>query len=188
MGMWVERYNNTIAAVQYSHNWKFCQYGCMEGYFTAHYQSPRQMICLWDKLSRGRARCCNFRWPHEQLCFLDVSLYLCILYTLVLILSSPRLISGENYNDNKRCHKLNLQAIEFCTNVSKREGKKELRWSDEASYSTIWLGWGRGKRWKHSSFRPLPIDTCAYFFWPRVKFCGYFLASYLSVYCPSQDL
>ncbi|KAK7331414.1 hypothetical protein VNO77_25638 [Canavalia gladiata] len=61
MGMWVERFNDTVAAVQYSHNWKFCQYGCMEGYFTAHYQSPRQMVCLWDKLSRGRARCCNFR-------------------------------------------------------------------------------------------------------------------------------
>ncbi|XP_057422343.1 hydroxyproline O-galactosyltransferase GALT2-like [Lotus japonicus] len=61
MGMWVERYNNSMAAVQYSHNWKFCQYGCMEGYFTAHYQSPRQMICLWDKLSQGRPRCCNFR-------------------------------------------------------------------------------------------------------------------------------
>ncbi|KAK7303074.1 hypothetical protein RJT34_13973 [Clitoria ternatea] len=61
MGMWVEKFNNTVAAVQYSHYWKFCQYGCMEGYFTAHYQSPRQMVCLWDKLSRGRARCCNFR-------------------------------------------------------------------------------------------------------------------------------
>ncbi|KAK7246921.1 hypothetical protein RIF29_41792 [Crotalaria pallida] len=61
MGMWVEQYNNTVAAVQYSHSWKFCQYGCIEGYFTAHYQSPRQMICLFDKLSRGRASCCNFR-------------------------------------------------------------------------------------------------------------------------------
>ncbi|KAL9321020.1 hypothetical protein ACSQ67_012859 [Phaseolus vulgaris] len=61
MGMWVGRFNNTVAAVQYSHNWKFCQYGCMEGYFTAHYQSPRQMVCLWHNLSRGRARCCNFR-------------------------------------------------------------------------------------------------------------------------------
>ncbi|KAI3860439.1 hypothetical protein MKX03_010877 [Papaver bracteatum] len=60
MGMWVEQFNNTIP-VQYSHNWKFCQYGCMEGYFTAHYQSPRQMICLWSKLARGRAHCCNFR-------------------------------------------------------------------------------------------------------------------------------
>ncbi|MED6208085.1 Hydroxyproline O-galactosyltransferase galt2 [Stylosanthes scabra] len=61
MGMWVEQFNKTMAAVQYSHNWKFCQYGCMENYYTAHYQSPRQMMCLWDKWSRGHARCCNFR-------------------------------------------------------------------------------------------------------------------------------
>ncbi|EEF31313.1 transferase, transferring glycosyl groups, putative [Ricinus communis] len=60
MGMWVEQFNSS-RTVQYSHNWKFCQYGCMENYYTAHYQSPRQMICLWDKLSRGRAQCCNFR-------------------------------------------------------------------------------------------------------------------------------
>lgn len=60
MGMWVEQFNSSTP-VQYSHSWKFCQYGCMQGYYTAHYQSPRQMICLWDKLARGRARCCNFR-------------------------------------------------------------------------------------------------------------------------------
>ncbi|KAJ6749455.1 hypothetical protein OIU85_000128 [Salix viminalis] len=60
MGMWVEQFNGSTP-VQYSHNWKFCQYGCMENYYTAHYQSPRQMICLWDKLARGRAQCCNFR-------------------------------------------------------------------------------------------------------------------------------
>uniref|UniRef100_A0A1D1XVX2 Putative beta-1,3-galactosyltransferase 20 n=1 Tax=Anthurium amnicola TaxID=1678845 RepID=A0A1D1XVX2_9ARAE len=60
MGLWVEQFN-VSTPVQYSHNWKFCQYGCMENYFTAHYQSPRQMICLWDKLARGRAHCCNFR-------------------------------------------------------------------------------------------------------------------------------
>lgn len=60
MGMWVEEFNST-STVQYSHNWKFCQYGCTENYYTAHYQSPRQMICLWDKLARGRPQCCNFR-------------------------------------------------------------------------------------------------------------------------------
>ncbi|KAK9267448.1 hypothetical protein L1049_009874 [Liquidambar formosana] len=60
MGMWVEQFNSSTV-VQYSHNWKFCQYGCMEDYYTAHYQSPRQMICLWDQLARGRAHCCNFR-------------------------------------------------------------------------------------------------------------------------------
>lgn len=60
MGMWVEQFNSSTP-VQYSHNWKFCQYGCMEDYYTAHYQSPRQMICLWGKLARGWAYCCNFR-------------------------------------------------------------------------------------------------------------------------------
>lgn len=60
MGMWVEQFNATTP-VQYSHSWKFCQYGCIENYYTAHYQSPRQMMCLWEKLSRGQAQCCNFR-------------------------------------------------------------------------------------------------------------------------------
>ncbi|KAL9224377.1 hypothetical protein vseg_000414 [Gypsophila vaccaria] len=60
MGMWVQQFNSS-RRVQYSHNWKYCQYGCMEGYFTAHYQSPRQMLCLWDNLARGRPLCCNFR-------------------------------------------------------------------------------------------------------------------------------
>ncbi|CAN6357048.1 unnamed protein product [Urochloa humidicola] len=60
MGMWVEDYNAT-APVQYVHSWRFCQFGCVDNYFTAHYQSPRQMLCLWDKLSAGRAHCCNYR-------------------------------------------------------------------------------------------------------------------------------
>ncbi|KAM0071613.1 putative galactosylxylosylprotein 3-beta-galactosyltransferase [Helianthus debilis subsp. tardiflorus] len=60
MGMWVEQFNSTNP-VQYSHNGKFCQYGCVDNYYTAHYQSPRQMVCLWDNLASGRARCCNFR-------------------------------------------------------------------------------------------------------------------------------
>ncbi|KAJ6840017.1 hydroxyproline O-galactosyltransferase GALT2 [Iris pallida] len=60
MGMWVEEFNATTP-VQYKHDWNFCQYGCLENYFSAHYQSPRQMICLWDKLEKGQAQCCNFR-------------------------------------------------------------------------------------------------------------------------------
>ncbi|KAG6490745.1 hypothetical protein ZIOFF_052055 [Zingiber officinale] len=60
MGMWVEEFNTTTS-VQYSHSWNFCQYGCVENYYTAHYQSPRQMLCLWEKLSHGFAQCCNFR-------------------------------------------------------------------------------------------------------------------------------
>lgn len=60
MGMWVERFNNT-RLVKYVHSVKFCQFGCIDDYYTAHYQSPRQMLCLWDKLQAGKAQCCNMR-------------------------------------------------------------------------------------------------------------------------------
>ncbi|XP_062168878.1 hydroxyproline O-galactosyltransferase GALT6 [Alnus glutinosa] len=61
MGMWVEQFNSS-KPVEYVHSLNFCQFGCIEDYYTAHYQSPRQMICLWGKLqSRGRPQCCNMR-------------------------------------------------------------------------------------------------------------------------------
>ncbi|CAL9760942.1 unnamed protein product [Musa acuminata subsp. burmannicoides] len=60
MGMWVEQFNNS-RAVEYIHSVKFCQFGCIDDYYTAHYQSPRQMTCLWDKLQAGKPRCCNMR-------------------------------------------------------------------------------------------------------------------------------
>lgn len=61
MGMWVEHFNNT-RPVEYVHSLKFCQFGCIEDYYTAHYQSPKQMLCLWNKLQQlGRPVCCNMR-------------------------------------------------------------------------------------------------------------------------------
>ncbi|KAK7330418.1 hypothetical protein VNO77_24612 [Canavalia gladiata] len=61
MGMWVEQFNKT-KPVHYLHSFKFCQFGCVENYYTAHYQSPRQMMCLWDKLqTQTRPECCNMR-------------------------------------------------------------------------------------------------------------------------------
>lgn len=61
MGMWVEQFNSS-RPVEYVHSLKFCQFGCIEGYYTAHYQSPKQMICLWEKLQKqGRPQCCNMR-------------------------------------------------------------------------------------------------------------------------------
>ncbi|CAM0876999.1 unnamed protein product [Alopecurus aequalis] len=60
MGMWVERFNKS-KRVEYVHSVKFCQFGCIDDYYTAHYQSPRQMLCLWDKLQAGKPRCCNMR-------------------------------------------------------------------------------------------------------------------------------
>ncbi|XP_047154403.1 hydroxyproline O-galactosyltransferase GALT6-like [Vigna umbellata] len=61
MGMWVEQFNRS-KPVHYSHSLNFCQFGCIEDYYTAHYQSPRQMMCLWDKLQREtRPQCCDMR-------------------------------------------------------------------------------------------------------------------------------
>lgn len=61
MGMWVGQFNST-RLVEYVHNLKFCQFGCIEEYYTAHYQSPRQMTCMWEKLQQqGKPLCCNMR-------------------------------------------------------------------------------------------------------------------------------
>ncbi|CAO2818661.1 unnamed protein product [Amaranthus hypochondriacus] len=61
VGMWVERFNSS-RPVEYVHSLKFCQFGCIDDYYTAHYQSPKQMICLWNKLQQqGRPVCCNMR-------------------------------------------------------------------------------------------------------------------------------
>ncbi|GMP94205.1 hypothetical protein CsSME_00043744 [Camellia sinensis var. sinensis] len=61
IGMWVEQFNSSMP-VEYVHNRKFCQFGCIDNYYTAHYQSPRQMMCMWNKLQQeGKAQCCNMR-------------------------------------------------------------------------------------------------------------------------------
>ena len=62
MGMWVEKFNMTRQPVEYRHDVRFYQAGCFDGYFTAHYQSPQHMICLWRKLQSGSTHCCNVRW------------------------------------------------------------------------------------------------------------------------------
>lgn len=60
MGMWVEKFNE-LSPVEYIHSPKFCQFGCIDNYYTAHYQSPRQMACMWSKLREGKPQCCNMR-------------------------------------------------------------------------------------------------------------------------------
>ncbi|KAL6893875.1 hypothetical protein ACP4OV_007973 [Aristida adscensionis] len=61
MGMWVDKFNSTRQPVVYLHDFRFYQPGCFDGYFTAHYQSPQHMVCLWRKLQSGSAQCCNVR-------------------------------------------------------------------------------------------------------------------------------
>ncbi|KAL5747338.1 hypothetical protein ACOSP7_024335 [Xanthoceras sorbifolium] len=61
MGMWVEKFNSS-KPVEYLHSLKFCQFGCIQDYYTAHYQSPRQMMCMWNNLQeQGKPLCCNMR-------------------------------------------------------------------------------------------------------------------------------
>ncbi|KAJ1288156.1 hypothetical protein BS78_02G068600 [Paspalum vaginatum] len=60
LGLWVEQFNRT-RPVEYIHSAKFCPYGCVDGYCTAHYQSPRLMLCMWQKLLEGRPECCNMK-------------------------------------------------------------------------------------------------------------------------------
>lgn len=68
VGMWVGQFNVLGGAgkaagggVEYVHGARFCQAGCADDYLTAHYQSPGQMLCLWEKLRQGRPQCCNAR-------------------------------------------------------------------------------------------------------------------------------
>ncbi|KQK20458.1 hydroxyproline O-galactosyltransferase GALT6 [Brachypodium distachyon] len=60
MGLWVDQFART-RHVEYIHSLKFCQFGCIEDYYTAHYQSPRLMLCMWQKLLDGKPQCCNVR-------------------------------------------------------------------------------------------------------------------------------
>ncbi|KAK4747300.1 hypothetical protein SAY87_026337 [Trapa incisa] len=61
VGMWVEKFNSS-KPVEYIHSYRYCQFGCIKDYVTAHYQSPRQMICMWEKLQiTGRPICCSMR-------------------------------------------------------------------------------------------------------------------------------
>ncbi|KAG0568875.1 hypothetical protein KC19_6G050400 [Ceratodon purpureus] len=59
VGLWVGQYAKE-KPVQYEHSIRFAQAGCVPHYLSAHYQSPRQMLCLWDKLlATNDGKCCN---------------------------------------------------------------------------------------------------------------------------------
>ncbi|KMZ67653.1 hypothetical protein ZOSMA_25G00400 [Zostera marina] len=45
----------------YVHDLKFCQFRCINGYLTAYYQSPWQMLYMWERVKLGKVQCCNVR-------------------------------------------------------------------------------------------------------------------------------
>ncbi|CAN6484558.1 unnamed protein product [Victoria cruziana] len=62
MGMWIADLKKGGLAVQYVNDDRVYNTGCTDGYVVAHYQEPREMLCLWQRLSEGRgAVCCSRR-------------------------------------------------------------------------------------------------------------------------------
>ncbi|CAI9119050.1 OLC1v1020711C1 [Oldenlandia corymbosa var. corymbosa] len=52
VGIWIEVYKNGGHEVVYVDEERFNIDGCESNYILAHYQSPRLLLCLWDKLGK----------------------------------------------------------------------------------------------------------------------------------------
>lgn len=60
MGIWINDLKKNGLQVKYEHEERVYNEGCKDGYVVAHYQGPREMLCLWQKLQEGnRAFCCG---------------------------------------------------------------------------------------------------------------------------------
>ncbi|KAG7979297.1 hypothetical protein I3843_05G123800 [Carya illinoinensis] len=59
MGIWIAEMKE-ILKVRYENDERIHNEGCKDGYVVAHYQGPREMLCLWQKIQEGNgARCCG---------------------------------------------------------------------------------------------------------------------------------
>lgn len=62
MGIWIAEMKKEGLEVKYEMEGRVHNEGCRDGYVVAHYQAPREMLCLWQKLQEGNgARCCGDR-------------------------------------------------------------------------------------------------------------------------------
>ncbi|XP_062222964.1 beta-1,3-galactosyltransferase GALT1-like isoform X2 [Phragmites australis] len=60
MGIWVNDMKKGGLPIKYESDERIDTDGCKDGYIVAHYQEPRQMLCMWEKLLRtNQAACCN---------------------------------------------------------------------------------------------------------------------------------
>ncbi|KAL5722823.1 Beta-1 [Ranunculus cassubicifolius] len=60
MGIWIWEMKKKGLNVRYEKEEKIYNEGCKDGYVIAHYQAPREMLCLWQKLRDGKGPlCCN---------------------------------------------------------------------------------------------------------------------------------
>ncbi|XP_050237249.1 beta-1,3-galactosyltransferase GALT1 [Mercurialis annua] len=60
MGIWIWEMKKEGLKVSYEKDEKIHNEGCTDGYTVAHYQGPREMLCLWQKLQDGNGpKCCG---------------------------------------------------------------------------------------------------------------------------------
>ncbi|KAJ4843891.1 hypothetical protein Tsubulata_025941 [Turnera subulata] len=60
MGIWIEQFRNSGQQVNYISDDRFYNAGCEAEYILAHYQSPRLVLCLWEKLQKDhQPSCCE---------------------------------------------------------------------------------------------------------------------------------
>ncbi|PQM34060.1 hydroxyproline O-galactosyltransferase GALT3 [Prunus yedoensis var. nudiflora] len=58
MGIWIEQFKNSGHEVNYVTDDRFYSAGCESNYILAHYQSPRLVLCLWEKLQKEHEPVC----------------------------------------------------------------------------------------------------------------------------------
>ncbi|KAH1096609.1 hypothetical protein J1N35_013530 [Gossypium stocksii] len=60
MGIWIEEFKRSGREVHYITDDRFFNAGCESNYILAHYQGPRMVLCLWEKLQKEhQAYCCE---------------------------------------------------------------------------------------------------------------------------------
>ncbi|KAB2040264.1 hypothetical protein ES319_D02G071000v1 [Gossypium barbadense] len=60
MGIWIEEFKRNGREVHYITEDRFYNAGCESNYILAHYQGPRMVLCLWEKLQKEhQAYCCE---------------------------------------------------------------------------------------------------------------------------------
>ncbi|XP_062233238.1 beta-1,3-galactosyltransferase GALT1-like [Phragmites australis] len=60
MGIWINEMKKDGMDIKYGNDGRILVEGCEDGYVVAHYQEPRDMMCLWDKFQKTkRGTCCK---------------------------------------------------------------------------------------------------------------------------------
>ncbi|KAG2318216.1 hypothetical protein Bca4012_069181 [Brassica carinata] len=60
MGIWIQQFNQTVKRVKYMNDKRFHNSGCESNYILVHYQTPRLVLCLWEKLqNESQSVCCE---------------------------------------------------------------------------------------------------------------------------------